>query len=244
MQEFVSIQQAEGAPWAKHITWIDASESEKVFLSFLWMKILALTFTCQVTGIKNSKGALSVPAVSLWPYKLVTALLSRVIELGGTLFTETYVTEVEELPGQTKLITSRGVLNAKKTIFATNAYTAALLPQYQGVITPFKGQNSHLSPSPSFKVPKFLDHTYNLHFDNRYADYLNPRPDNTIILGGAKWTYEGKIERAKWWNSTDDTSLIIDLATEHFDSVMADHFLGWEKAEAHHDFVWTGSKRF
>lgn len=30
MQEFVSTQQAEGAPWAQHMTWIDASESEKV----------------------------------------------------------------------------------------------------------------------------------------------------------------------------------------------------------------------
>lgn len=184
-----------------------------------------------------------MPAVSLWPYKLVTALLSRVIELGGKLFTETYVTDVEETPGRTILTTSRGVINAKKTIFATNAYTAALLSQYKGVITPFKGQNSHLSPSPSFKVPKILDHTYNLHFDNRYADYLNPRPDNTIILGGAKWTYEDKLDRAKWWNCTDDTTLINDAATEHFNSVMAEHFLGWKDAEVHHDFVWTGSKK-
>ncbi|KAJ5919566.1 hypothetical protein N7454_009401 [Penicillium verhagenii] len=220
--EFVVSRQAEGTPWAQHITWIDASESEKI------------------TGIKKTKGALSVPAASLWPYKLVTALLSRVVEMGGKLFTETYVTEVEELAGHTKLTTSRGALNAKKTIFATNAYTAALLPQYKGVITPFKGQNSHLSPSPSFQVPKSLDHTYNLRFDKKYADYLNPRPDNSIILGGGKWTYEDKIDRAEWWNTTDDTKLINDASTEHFDTVMATHFQGWEKAEAHHDFVWTG----
>lgn len=31
MQEFVSTMQAEGAPWAQHMTWIDASESEKVY---------------------------------------------------------------------------------------------------------------------------------------------------------------------------------------------------------------------
>lgn len=30
MQEFVSTQQAEGAAWAQHMTWINASESEKV----------------------------------------------------------------------------------------------------------------------------------------------------------------------------------------------------------------------
>ncbi|OJJ46794.1 hypothetical protein ASPZODRAFT_159578 [Penicilliopsis zonata CBS 506.65] len=220
MQGFVLAHQSE--TWSQHIHWVDASELAKI------------------TGIRNSKGAFSVPAASLWPYKLVTALLSRVLELGGTLYTETYVTKVEESDNQTILTTSRGVLNAHKTIFATNAYTAALLPQYEGIITPFKGQNSHLSPSPSFHPEMILDNTYNLHFNKRYADYLNPRPDHTIILGGAKWTYEDILDRAQWWNTTDDTTLINDAATEHFDTVMADHFHGWEGAKAHHDFVWTG----
>ena len=35
MQEFVSIQQVDGAPWAQHMTWIDASESEKVHFDYL-----------------------------------------------------------------------------------------------------------------------------------------------------------------------------------------------------------------
>jgi glycine/D-amino acid oxidase-like deaminating enzyme len=163
--------------------------------------------------------------------------------LGGMLYTETYVTKVEESHSETTLTTSRGVLHARKVIFATNGYTAALLPQYEGVITPFKGQNSHLSPLPSFNPPMILDHTYNLHFSKRYANYLNPRPDNTIILGGAKWTYEHTMDRAEWWNTTHDTSLINNTATEHFDSVMANHFYGWENAKAHHIIVWTGSKK-
>ncbi|KAJ5716661.1 hypothetical protein N7493_008572, partial [Penicillium malachiteum] len=202
MKEFVLTHKAEGAPWAEHMRWIDAPESD------------------QISGVKNTKGAISVPAVSLWPYKLVTALLARVIELGGKLYTQTCVEKVEESADYTTLKTSRGELKASKTIFATNAYTAALLPQFEGVITPFKGQNSHLAP--------------------RYANYLNPRPDNGIILGGAKWTYEDKIDRTEWWNSTDDTKLINNAATEHFDSVMETHFQGWKNAKAHHDAIWTG----
>lgn len=167
-------------------------------------------------------------------------MLSKVLELGGQLYTETCVTEVKEDAGHATLTTPRGTLIAKKTIFATNAYTAALLPQYESIITPFKGQNSHLSPAPSFTPPNPLINTYNLHFDSHYADYLIPRPDGTIMLGGAKWTYEHDLKI--WWNNVDDTTLINDATTEHFDSVMADHFYGWENARAHHDMVWTGSK--
>ncbi|KAJ5272350.1 hypothetical protein N7478_007475 [Penicillium angulare] len=221
-REFISACKEKGVAWAEDIEWIEASRSD------------------EITGMKNTKGALGVPAVSLWPYKLVTGLLEKVLELGGKLYTETYVEKVEELRNYTNLTTSRGSINARKTIFATNAYTAALLPQFEGVITPFKGQNSHLSPIPSFHPTKPLDYTYNLHFNSKYADYLNPRPDNGIILGGGKWTYEDKLDRAEWWNTTDDTNLINDASTEHFDLVMETHFQGWEEAKAQHDSVWTG----
>ncbi|KAJ5201898.1 uncharacterized protein N7498_006561 [Penicillium cinerascens] len=220
MEEFLSREEARGTPWTQEVQWIEKAQSDKI------------------TGVRNTKGALCVPAVSLWPYKLFTELLSKVLELGGQLYTETCVTEVKEDAGQATLTTSRGTLIAKKTIFATNAYTAALLPQYESIITPLKGQNSHLSPAPSFTPPNPLANTYNLHFDSHYADYLVPRPDGTIILGGAKWTYEH--DRKIWWNNVDDTTLINDATTEHFDSVIADHFSGWENARAHHDMVWTG----
>ncbi|PWY76133.1 FAD dependent oxidoreductase [Aspergillus sclerotioniger CBS 115572] len=220
IREFIDEKKSEGVLWAKEVEWIEGSDVDKI------------------SGVMNGKGALIVPAISLWPYKLVTALLSRVLELGGQLYTETRVTRVEEGSNQTTITTSRGTLTAEKTIFATNAYTAALLPQYEGVIPPFKGQNSHLAPLPSFKPPIPLDNTYNLRFNAQYADYLIPRPDGTIILGGAKWTYD--TDRDSWWNTVDDRTLITDAATAHFDSVMAKHFRGWENASAYHDMVWSG----
>ncbi|OOF93921.1 hypothetical protein ASPCADRAFT_209176 [Aspergillus carbonarius ITEM 5010] len=217
---FIDAKKSEGVSWAKEVEWIEASDVDKI------------------TGVMNGKGALSTPAISLWPYKLVTALLSRVLELGGQLYTGTCVANVEEESGQTTLRTSRGILTAKKTVFATNAYTAALLPEYEGFITPVKGENSHLAPLPFFKPPISLENTYNLRFTAEYADYLVPRPDGTIILGGAKWTYDSN--RDSWWNTVDDRTLIHDAATAHFDSVMARHYRGWENANAHHDMVWSG----
>lgn len=244
MYEFITGEQAKGTPWVKEVQWIDKDQSDRVSVFHFIMLLCEHNMNDimpQVTGVKNTKGALSVPAASLWPYKLVTALLSRILELGGQLYTETCVTAVkEEDNGETSLTTSRGLLTAKKTIFATNAYTAALLPQFESVITPFRGQNSHLAPAPSFTPPMSLDNTYNLHFDSHYADYLVPRPDGTVILGGAKWTYEHN--RKLWWNNVDDSTLINNETTQHFDSVMADHFYGWENAGAQHDMVWTGSK--
>ncbi|PYI09232.1 FAD dependent oxidoreductase superfamily [Aspergillus sclerotiicarbonarius CBS 121057] len=218
MRDFLHAKRSEGVSWAQEVEWIEESDVQKV------------------TGVMNGKGAASVPAVSLWPYNLVTSLISRVLELGGQLYTGTRVTSVEG-SSQTTLITSRGTLTAEKTIFATNAYTGALLPEYEGVITPIKGQNSHLAPMPSFKPPIPLENTYNLRF-TRYADYLVPRPDGTIILGGAKWTYDN--DRDCWWNTVDDRTVIGDAATAHFDSVMARNFHGWGDANAHHDMVWSG----
>lgn len=192
-----------------------------------------------MTGTKCSKGAIRVPAVSLWPYKLVTGLLGKALERGGKIYTNTLVTNVEENIDHTVLKTTRGILKADKTIFATNAYTAALLTQYEGIITPVKGQNSHISIGSKSSQPPPLQCTYNLRFAQG-PDYLVPRPDGTMILGGAKWKFVHDIE--KWWNNVDDTTLICQGATDHFDSVMADTFHGWENAEAHHDIVWTGSK--
>ncbi|RAL03233.1 NAD(P)/FAD-dependent oxidoreductase [Aspergillus ibericus CBS 121593] len=219
IREFLYVKKSEGVAWAREVEWIEEADVERI------------------TGVVNGKGAVGVPAVSLWPYKLVTALLSRVLELGGQLYTETLVTNMEG-SSPTTLLTSRGTLIAKKTIFATNAYTGALLPQYKGFITPVKGQNSHLAPLPSFRPPIPLKNTYNLRFSTEYADYLVPQPNGTIILGGAKWTYD--TDQASWWNTVDDRTVINNGATAHFDSVMARHFHGWEDANANHDMVWSG----
>lgn len=140
--------------------------------------------------------------------------------------------------------TPRGPVRAKKVVFATNGYTAGLLPQYEGIITPYKGTAAHLAPSPG-KGPIFphLSHTYNLEYglENRETvDYLNPRPDGGIVVGGGKWVYD---EDAHVWEGNIDDSTLFDAIIEvkYFEGYMQRNFRGWEESGTEVDKIWTGS---
>ena len=184
-----------------------------------------------------------------WPYKFVTQLLARTMERNPALNlqTETPVLGVEYTPAgedgqpETILRTARGSVRAKKVIFATNGYTAELLPQYKGILTPYKGTAAHLAPSPA-KGPVFphLSHTYNLEFgidDRETTDYLNPRPDGGIVVGGGKWLYQD--QRDLWFDTVDDSTTFDAIADAgYFEGYMQRNFRGWEDSETQVDKIW------
>ncbi|KAI1360107.1 FAD dependent oxidoreductase superfamily protein [Xylaria arbuscula] len=239
-----------------------ANEKEATALREAWKKVsgqlwassrqlIDTDFAENVSSIKGAKVAVSSPACSLWPYKFVTQLLARAMERnpGLNLQTETpvfgveYVEQGEDGQPETIIRTPRGSVRAKKVVFATNAYTAGLLPQYKGVITPYKGTASHLAPPPE-KGPVFphLSHTYNLEFgldDRETVDYLNPRPDGGIVVGGGKWLYE---KDCHLWHDTVDDSTTFDAITDekYFEGYMQRNFRGWEDSGTEVDKIWTG----
>lgn len=164
--------------------------------------------------------------------------------MGAFLYTETPVQSVKfNSDGTAILTTTRGITKAKKVIYATNAYTSAILPQYEGVIVPRKGQNSILVPLEKSCHPR-VTHTCNLFHEPDEADYLVPRPDGNIILGGGSKLYRKNSEdrNSDWWNTVDDSTLVNDRVKTHFDNTMARCFRGWEKSEAKAAMTWTGSK--
>jgi glycine/D-amino acid oxidase-like deaminating enzyme len=187
-----------------------------------------------------------------WPYKFVTQLLERAMEQNPALNLQTetpvlsveYIEQGEDGIAESIVHTSRGSVRAKKVVFATNGYTAGLLPQYQGIITPYKGTAAHLAP-PSAKEPVFphLSHTYNLEFglnDVETTDYLNPRPDGGIVVGGGKWLYEK--DRPLWHDTVDDSTLFEAITdAKYFQGYMQRNFRGWEDSGTEVDKIWTGS---
>lgn len=208
-------------------------------------------FVENLTSVKGAKGAFSSPACSLWPYKFVTALLERAMErnAGVNVQTETPVLETLDVSdGTTRVHTARGTVHAKKVVFATNAYTAALLPEYRGIIIPYKGTAAHLAATPEGEpVFPHLSHTYNLEFGTdpelETVDYLNPRPDGGIVVGGGKWLYER--DRELWYDTVDDsTPLDPVLKARYFDGYMQRNFHGWQKSGTETEKVWTGSKSY
>ncbi|RYO80317.1 hypothetical protein DL766_005060 [Monosporascus sp. MC13-8B] len=108
-------------------------------------------------------------------------------EAGANPQTHTPVSEVSEesdSKGYFTITTAvRGKVRAKKVVYATNAYTAALLPEFEARI-----------------VPGALKY-----------DYLIPRTDGSIVVGVARSKYLGDGEN--WYDSVEDDKLIESART-------------------------------
>lgn len=172
---------------------------------------------------------------------MVMHLLKGVVEKGANLQTHTPVTKVSEKPladGRWLVTTERGSIKTKKVLFATNAYTSKIAPEFKDHIIPVRGICSRIVV-PDGKVAPFLPQTYSIRHGPDMYDYLIPRNDGSIIVGGAKPNFWS--DRSHWYNVSDDSKLI-EPARTHFDGLMQRTFIGWENSGAYPDKVWTGSK--
>ncbi|KAF7531068.1 hypothetical protein G7054_g9244 [Neopestalotiopsis clavispora] len=202
----------------------------------------------RVSGVKGALGAFTFTAAHVWPYKLVMHLLKLSLARGANLQTYTPVTCISEhpLPDGRWLVTTkdRGVVRAKKVIFATNGYTANLAPQFRDHIVPVRGICSRIVVPPkegakgaSISAAPFLPQTYSIRHGPGVYDYLIPRNDGSIIVGGAKSDFWS--DTSQWYNVADDSKLI-EPAKHYFDDLMQRTFMGWENSGAHVDKIWTG----
>jgi glycine/D-amino acid oxidase-like deaminating enzyme len=184
----------------------------------------------------------SYAAGHLWPYKLIMHLLQKAIERGVNLQTHTPVTSIQKTTSQVsthgwKIHTTRGPILAKKLIVATNGYTSAILPQYRDKIVPVRGTCSRIVAPPNRTIPK-LTRTYTIRHNAWNYDYLIPRDDGSIVVGGARPAF---IDNPDSWYNVSDDSRVIEDAVRYFDGYMQRYFKGWEGSCAYTDRVWTGS---
>ena len=102
---------------------------------------------------------------------------------------------------------------ARNVIFATYRYTKALLPALAPAIMPVRGTASQLVVPEERRRPISRSScpscTYNLHYSLGSVDYLIPRPDDTIVLGGGENTLGD--DRGQWWDNFDDEHLIEEV---------------------------------
>ncbi|KAB8067689.1 FAD dependent oxidoreductase [Aspergillus leporis] len=191
-----------------------------------------------VSGVKAARGCFRGRTGRLWPYKFVTQLLERAVSAGVNLQTHTHVLQLPEsadAEGRWTVVTNRGSIQAKWVVFSSNAYTSAIAPEYKDKIVPVRGVCCRIVvPNPP-RTP--LNCSYTLRFSAWDYDYLIPRPDGSIVVGGAKSTFFH--DSSEWYNNTDDSSLI-EPARRYFDNYMQRHFRGWEDTGAYTNRVWTG----
>lgn len=195
----------------------------------------------QVSGVKNAKCCISYTAAHLWPSKLVHQILEKLVKSGLNIQAHTPVTSVSstrDSGGLWSVHTARGAIKAPKLVHATNAYTSQILPEYTRAITPVRGICSHLE-SPKGKKTPHLVNTYGIRFDKGNNDYLIPRADGSIIVGGARQAFWHNKHR--WFDNVRDDELVNE-AVPYFDNYMQRTFRGWENSDMKTNKVWTGSE--
>lgn len=172
---------------------------------------------------------------------MIQQLLERLINEGLQLHANTAVKEVSDRQdenGLWHLETERGPIKARKIVFCTNAYTAALLPRYRNKIVPVRGVCCRISTPEGGYSPQ-LTNTYSLRFDQQQYDYLIPRDDGSIIVGGARKAFWHI--KDSWFGNIDDSELVTG-GDDYFEGYMQKYFRGWENSHASLDKIWTGSK--
>jgi glycine/D-amino acid oxidase-like deaminating enzyme len=132
--------------------------------------------------------------------------------------------------------TPRGQIRARKIVYANNGYISGLLPEYEQNIIPCKGICCRITVPQGTSAPLINDSYINRTKDNTLS-YLIPRPDGSIIVGGAAAKF--KPFRKQWYNSIDD-SVLIDAAQDYYTDYMQQTYHGWENSGAKVDQIWTG----
>lgn len=209
----------------------------------------------RVSGVRGAKVAFTYPAHLLWPYKLVMHLLEGAVRRGVNLQTHTLVHEVSETPdveGYWEVATSRGAVRGRKVLFATNAYTAGLLPEYDDAIYAARGTVARVVPSST---------SSSLSSTSTSSRQTPPQPtlgscgmpdsyygargdaDGSLIVGGGGSSYAR--DRGQWYRNFDDATLI-EPAVPYFSGWAGRTLVGWEDGEGGQEKagrverVWTG----
>lgn len=164
-------------------------------------------------------------------------LLNKAVTQGVNLQTHTPVKSVKPArdPRAWAVETARGTIQTRKVIYASNAYTSSLLPEYKNRIVGVRGICSRIvATKPDAPV---LSNSYIMRLAPGEYDYLIPRSDGSIIVGGGRRDYFKDLD--SWYDNYDDSKLI-ESAKNYFDGYMQRHFRGWEDSGAYTDAVWTG----
>ncbi|KAH3974967.1 hypothetical protein HBH70_089000 [Parastagonospora nodorum] len=192
----------------------------------------------EISGVRGAMSCHTYNAARLSPYRLVTRLLEQAVTSGVNLQTFTPATKVEargsDATDQLWLVTTpRGSITARTVIYATNGYTAALVPEVREKIVPVRGMVARLA-GPA--VSRMKD-SYMMRFSDYEYDYMIPRPDGSIVLGGGRRDYFENLN--EWFNVSDDSRLM-EGARGYFDGYMQRHFHAWEGSEFSTEEIWTG----
>lgn len=188
--------------------------------------------------MKGAKACASYTAGTIWPYKFILALV-EILLASGQVNLQTYTPANSITPdpeGGYIITTPRGKMHANKIIHASNGYVSGLLPEYVNNIIPCKGICCRIAVPEGTTAPLLNNSYINRTIDGTLS-YLIPRPDGSIIVGGAGKIF--KPFKEQWYNNIDD-SILIDSVKDYYTDYMQKTYNGWENSGATVESIWTG----
>lgn len=136
----------------------------------------------------NAAGAYVAPAGAGWPYRLITGLFADMIRQHGDRLSIEALTPVESIQFMEdiqayRLSTTRGTIQAKHVVHATNGHAAHLLPGLRGALYPVRGQMTAQAPTSRFGKPGGVQ-SWSIHYGTGF-DYMTASGESgEIFLGG------------------------------------------------------------
>jgi glycine/D-amino acid oxidase-like deaminating enzyme len=184
------------------------------------IKILSPEEAQTLTGQASFKyGALQIKHTAIaWAARIVFCL-ARAVASKVHLATFTQVLQVLPTPGGGghQVITNRGVIQASKVVYCTNAWTKYLLPTFTSHLVPIRNQVISVPVGSGGGDGGPAKMNYVLSADRGYQ-YLSYRPyDDTLIFGGCRNATVG------WMEHEDDDSTLNQTVSCHLRDRLQDY---------------------
>jgi glycine/D-amino acid oxidase-like deaminating enzyme len=122
---------------------------------------------------------------SVDPMRMLRALERRARRAGAVLVEHCPVLALDRCRGGFKVRTTRGVIEARRVLIATNGYTGALTPWQRRRVIPIGSYQIATAPLGAGVVRRLIPHLRNVVDSRRVVVYFRPSPDGErIIFGG------------------------------------------------------------
>lgn len=131
-------------------------------------------------------GAVFANHASVDPGLYHAGLLDRAMAAGVKVFAHCAATAIERDGGQFRVITPRGICNARDVVVATNGYTGSLTPWLQRRVIPIGSYIIATEPLPAETMDRLMPRNRTVSDTRKVVYYYRASPDRRRILFGGR----------------------------------------------------------
>lgn len=193
-----------------------------------YLRIRSDTKICKGGAIMRSKACDTICCA-----EFVSELARQGIELGLSVRTGVLVKEVVPLEnGVLHIVGSKGeTFKAKNVVYATNAFTPKILPEFKEKIVPIRNHVMVTKPVPS--ISKENNRRIGLSTQEGFH-YMIQRPCGRVVIGGFR-----DFEKGFGVNKSNDSEVCLEVI-EEMKSFLKENFEYFHENGVQVELAWTG----